>query len=98
MLPFKELSSNSLISSQVEVSFLLSPGILLSLSEKPSEKLLLIAQVRSKAEISRGVLGHGLNSTDKERRDLLSTGVCSSQNHAASLLFLPTATFFTVLK
>lgn len=68
MLPFEELSSNSLISSQVEVSCLLSPGILLSLSKKKVRKLVLVAQVRSKVEISRGVLGHGLNCTDKQWR------------------------------
>jgi len=39
MLPFKEPSSNSLIGSQMEVSFLLSPGILLSLSKKESQKI-----------------------------------------------------------
>lgn len=37
MLPFKEPGSNRLISSRVEVSSLLSPGILLSLSKKKSE-------------------------------------------------------------
>lgn len=98
MLPFKELSSNSLISSQVEVIFLLSPGILLSLSKKNVRKLLLIAQVRSKVEISRGALGHGLNCTDKQWRDLHSAGVGFSQNRAVSPLLLPTATFFTVLE
>lgn len=87
MLPFKEPSSNGLISSQVEVSFLLSPGILLSLSKKKIRKLVLVAQVRSKVEISRGVLGRGLNCTDKQWRDLHSATVCSSQNCVVSPSF-----------